>query len=662
MRIIRGLEQISKIKNPVVTIGSFDGVHKAHQKIFQRLNSIARQLDGESVVITFDPHPRQVIYPKDDTLQLITNTEEKLKLLEAQNIDVCLLIPFSVEFSQQAPKEYVEKFLIEKINPKYIIIGYDHRFGLNRTGDFSLLKEYENKGHFELRKIEKLELDEMAISSTKVRNFILEGSIQKANQLLDYSFELNGSVVSGEQIGRELGYPTANLQVDEKNKIIPADGVYASKILLGKTSHNGMLYIGTKPTLSESNSSLKFIEVNILDFDKDIYGEKISVQVLKRIRPDQKFDSAEELKLAIQSDEKNIREYFSKIEEKKLAENLKSRISILNYNGKKWFEQYLSTVFKSSSYPFVVSIIDNASTDSSIEYLNSFSEQVEITPLEKNFGFAEGYNIGLEDVTEKYVVLLNSDVRVTANWLDPILRLMEEDEGIAVVQPKVLSDRDNKYFEHAGAAGGFMDSLAYPFCRGRIFDTCEEDHGQYDDIREIFWASGAAMVVRKSVWDNLGGFDSSFFAHMEEIDFCWRVQRAGYKVYYQSESTVYHYGGGTLDYQNPRKVYLNFRNNLKMLLRNESFGALLWKFPSRLILDGIAGLKFLAEFNFSSFVSVIKAHFAVYGSIFSIISSRKRDSLKVNRNRIAKKKVNRYSGSIIWQYYVRGRKAFSQLK
>ena len=203
MRIIRGLDQITSIKNPVITIGSFDGIHKAHQKIFKRLNSIARQIDGESVVISFDPHPRQIIYPKDKTLQLITTTEEKLKLLEQFGVDVCLLINFSVEFSQQSPKEYIEKFIIEKINPQYVIIGYDHRFGLNRSGDFSMLQEYEKKGHFKLGKIDKLQLDEMTISSTRVRNYILEGDMEQANKLLGYTFELNGTVVSGEKIGRD---------------------------------------------------------------------------------------------------------------------------------------------------------------------------------------------------------------------------------------------------------------------------------------------------------------------------------------------------------------------------------------------------------------------------------------------------------------------------
>jgi riboflavin kinase/FMN adenylyltransferase len=660
MRIIRGLEHISNIKHPVITIGSFDGVHKAHQKIFGRLNSIARQIEGESVVITFDPHPRQIIYPKDNTLQLITTTAEKLKLLEQQGIDVCLLINFSVEFSQQSPKEYIEKFLIEKINPEYIIIGYDHRFGLNRSGDFSLLQSYEKEGHFKLIKLEKLELDEMTISSTKVRNYILSGEIEQANKLLGYTFELNGKVVTGEQIGRELGFPTANLEINEKVKIIPDGGIYAVELVYEGKTYQAMLYIGSKPTVNALDPTSNFIEVNILDFEKDIYGESVTVKVLKKIRNDQKFISTTELKSAIQKDEEAIRQFF-KLNKNSLNTKANIKVSILNYNGKKWLEKYLLSVFESCSRPYILSIVDNASTDDSLSYLNGLNRDLEIIPLEKNFGFAGGYNLGLDSTHEKYIVLLNSDVRVSKDWLDPIIKFMESDDKIAVVQPKILSDRKPEYFEHAGASGGFLDALAYPFCRGRVFNVCEKDEGQYDNAIDVFWASGAAMVVRSDVWHRLGGFDDSFFAHMEEIDFCWRVNRAGYKIKCLPESVVYHYGGGTLDYSDPRKVYLNFRNNLKMILRNESFLKLLWLLPLRFLLDGIAGFKFLLEKNISGFTSIIKAHFAVYFSIGKIIKSRIRDSRKINDIYKGKHKVVRYDGSIVFDFYVNKKDTFNKI-
>lgn len=660
MRIIKGLEHISKIKHPVITIGSFDGIHTAHQKIFSRLKSIARQIDGESVVITFDPHPRQIIYPKDSSLQLITTTEEKLKLLEKQGIDVCLLVDFSVEFSQQSPKEYIEKFLIDKINPEYIIIGYDHRFGLNRSGDYSLLQAYEKAGHFKLKKIDKLELNKMAISSTKVRNSLLSGDIEHANKLLGYTFELNGKVVSGEQIGRELGYPTANLEITEKVKIIPGRGIYAVELSYKGISYQAMLYIGSKPTVNKVDASLDFIEVNILDFDKDIYGETVSIKVLKKIRDDKKFESTAELKTAIQKDEEAIRGFFNG-KKGYLNSNPNLKISILNYNGKSWFEKYLPSVYNSSISPFNLSIIDNASTDDSIQYLNELDEDIEIIPLEKNFGFAQGYNLGLESASEKYIVLLNSDVRVTKNWLDPIILAMEKDKQIAVAQPKILSDRNNQYFEHAGAAGGFLDNLAYPFCRGRVFNVCEKDDGQYNNEINIFWASGAAMVVRSDVWHALGGFDDSFFAHMEEIDFCWRVNKAGYQIKCIPESVVYHYGGGTLDYSDPRKLYLNFRNNLKMILKNENGLKLLWLLPVRLLLDGLAGMKFLFEKNISAVFSIIKAHFAVYSSIGKIFRSRKQDALKIKKAKIGDQRDVRYGGSIVYDFYVNKKDTFNKI-
>jgi len=238
---------------------------------------------------------------------------------------------------------------------------------------------------------------------------------------------------------------------------------------------------------------------------------------------------------------------------------------------------------------------------------------------------------------------------------------MEKDHSVAVAQPKILSDREPSYFEHAGAAGGFLDALGYSFCRGRVFGECEKDAGQYDTDIDIFWASGAAMVVRSDLWHSLGGFDDSFFAHMEEIDFCWRVNRAGYKIKCITESTVYHYGGGTLDYADPRKVYLNFRNNLKMILKNESGLKLFWLFPLRLLLDGLAGIKFLFERNIPAFTSIIKAHFAVYFSIGKIFKTRISNKRDIKATKIGDLVDVRYRGSIVYDYYVNKKNTFNKI-
>jgi len=430
--------------------------------------------------------------------------------------------------------------------------------------------------------------------------------------------------------------------------------IYEEKI------YQAMLYIGSKPTVNKVNATKDFIEVNILDFDKDIYGESVSIKVIKKIRNDKKFDSTSDLSIAIQKDEKAIRGFFNLKANSQISDQ-SIRISILNYNGVSWFRKYLASVYNSSSSPFILSIIDNASTDDSIEYINELDHDIELIPLEKNFGFAQGYNIGLESANDKYIVLLNSDVRVTKNWLDPIIAAMEDDKNIAVAQPKILSDRKPEYFEHAGASGGFIDTLAYPFCRGRVFNRCEKDDGQYNEVADIFWASGAAMVVRSDIWHSLGGFDASFFAHMEEIDFCWRVNRAGYKIKCIPDSVVYHYGGGTLDYSDPRKIYLNFRNNLKMILKNEPGLKLIWLFPTRLLLDGLAGIKFLFEKNIFAMLSVIKAHFSVYFSIWKIINSRRNDLRIIKDLKIGDHKDLRYRGSIVYEFYVNRKDTFNKI-
>ena len=287
-------------------------------------------------------------------------------------------------------------------------------------------------------------------------------------------------------------------------------------------------------------------------------------------------------------------------------------IVILNWNGKNWLEKFLPTVLQYSPEASVY-VIDNASTDDSVSYLNSSFPEVKIIQNEKNFGFAGGYNEGLKKISEPIYCLLNSDVEVTENWIPPILTLFEKDRNIAAIQPKILDYNRKDYFEFAGAGGGLMDNLGFPYCRGRIFENIEKDEGQYNDENEIFWASGCCLFIRAQDFWIENGFDERFFAHQEEIDLCWRLINSGKKIFYTGKSIVYHVGGGTLNKQSPQKTYLNVRNNLSMLVKNLPLSRLLWIFPTRLILDGFAGIYFGIKNGMPHFWALIRAHFGVYG-------------------------------------------------
>ncbi len=286
-------------------------------------------------------------------------------------------------------------------------------------------------------------------------------------------------------------------------------------------------------------------------------------------------------------------------------------IAILNWNGKDWLEKFLPSVVLFSQGAAIY-VIDNDSTDDSVSYLKKKFPTVKIILNQDNLGFAGGYNKGLSGIKENIYCLLNSDVEVTENWLTPILAVFDQDETIAAVQPKILDFKRRNYFEFAGAGGGLIDNLGFPYCRGRIFEKLEEDQGQYNDEFEIFWASGCSFFIRsKDFWDQ-NGFDARFFAHQEEIDLCWRLKNSGKKIFYTGKSTVYHVGGGTLNVQNPRKTFLNVRNNLSMLIKNLPITSLLWIFPTRLILDGFAGLYLSYKNGLPHLSALIRAHFDVY--------------------------------------------------
>ncbi len=664
MNIYHDLNQLPVFKNAVVTIGSFDGVHRGHQKLLEKINHLARDVEGESVVVTFHPHPRLVVYPKDHSLQLITTIDEKIALLKRYGADNVVVVPFSIEFSQQHPDEYIEKFLYEKFKPSYIVIGYDHRFGLNRQGDINYLKACAEKFNFKIVEIEKQEADELAISSTKIRTALQKGDVNAASNLLHHYFTLTGTVVHGERIGTSIGFPTANIEVTSANKLVPPTGIYAVYVWHGGHRFKGMLYIGNRPTVSRLKN--RSIEVNIFDFDKNIYGDKLRLEIVDFIRSDKKFDNLQQLQTQLQLDKEASLKCLSNESPLLMPDGKKETASlavvILNYNGHEHLAQFLPSVLESDYTNMQVYVADNGSEDGSVAYLQSNYPSVRVLQLEENHGFAEGYNMALKQVEADYYAILNSDVEVTEDWINPILELMERDQTVAACQPKILAYNNKQQFEHAGAAGGWLDKWGYPFCRGRIFNNVEKDKGQYDKTQEIFWASGAALFIRAKLFHNIGGFDADYFAHMEEIDLCWRLKKAGYKVMVRPKSVVYHVGGGTLDYENPRKVYLNFRNSLMTLAKNESRGRLLWLLPLRLVLDAFAGVLFLFKGQFKNIQAIVQAHWDFFPKLSQIREKRKSNKELIAKTSIAPPNMTGiYPKSIVWQYYGRRKKKFLDL-
>lgn len=330
---------------------------------------------------------------------------------------------------------------------------------------------------------------------------------------------------------------------------------------------------------------------------------------------------------------------------------MKTAVVILNWNGRALLEQFLPSVVNLSPEATVY-VADNASTDDSLLFLEQNFPQVKIIRNKSNGGFAKGYNDALADLREDVFVLLNSDVEVTPGWLPPLLQEMQKNKDVAAVQPKILNYRKKNFFEYAGAAGGFIDALGYPYCRGRIFETLEEDLGQYNDSREVFWASGACMMVRRSDFFEAGGFDEDFFAHQEEIDLCWRFFNMKKKVKAVGDSLVYHLGGGTLNSMHPRKTFLNFRNSLFTLLKNAPKGQILVLIFLRLILDGLAGMKFIFELKPSHTAAILKAHADFY------LQFRK---MWKKRNNLQKSAKYYHKLSVVWAYYLQGIKTFRRL-
>ncbi len=332
----------------------------------------------------------------------------------------------------------------------------------------------------------------------------------------------------------------------------------------------------------------------------------------------------------------------------------KLSIVILNWNGMNYLKDFLPSVIAHSANASII-VADNNSTDDSVEFVKSHYPEIRIIQNESNGGFAKGYNDALKHVDTEFYLLLNSDIEVTENWLEPLMNAMKS-PLIAGCQPKVLSYKDKNYFEHAGAAGGFLDHNYFPFCRGRIFDKFEEDLGQYDSEIEIFWATGAALLIRSEVFHKLNGFDEDFFAHMEEIDLCWRAKKLGYQFMAIPSSIVYHVGGGALPYSSPRKTYLNFRNSLYMIIKNHPG----WLFPKlfyRMVLDGVACWRFLFKGEFKQLQAVLKAHGSMYRNLSRFLKKRK----AIRATRDNPNPAGLYKGSILWARYFKGITHYSQL-
>ncbi len=313
MKIYKGIEELGAFKNSVVTIGTFDGAHKGHQKILSRLNDIAKETQGESILFTFYPHPRMVVFPENHNLKLLQTIDEKVESLASFGLDNLIIYPFTKEFSRLTAFEFVRDILVEKLKVKTLVIGYDHQFGRNREGDLEFLKETAKIFDFEVEEISAEEVQEVNVSSTKIRQSLNTGNIQRANEFLGRPFLCTGIVVEGKKLGRELGFPTLNIQVNNDHKILPKDGVYGVQVQIEDNHFKGMMNIGQNPTVKYSSDKEKKLEVHIFDFNKEIYGTEVKVFFYKFIRDEKTFSNLEELKSQLIDDEKSVRKYFNTV-------------------------------------------------------------------------------------------------------------------------------------------------------------------------------------------------------------------------------------------------------------------------------------------------------------------------------------------------------------
>lgn len=332
----------------------------------------------------------------------------------------------------------------------------------------------------------------------------------------------------------------------------------------------------------------------------------------------------------------------------------KVAVVILCYNGIEFSKAFLPSLINSKYPNLEIIVADNNSTDGTVEFVKENYPSITIIEIAENEGFAGGYNTALSQVKADYYVLLNQDVEVTDNWIEPIIHVMEADYNLAAAQPKILAQKQKEYFEHAGAAGGFIDFLGYPFCRGRIFDTLEKDENQYDETINCFWASGAATFIKAKAYNSIGGLDVDFFAHMEEIDLCWRLQLAGYTIKCIPASTVYHVGGGVLPYKSSKKAYLNYRNNLIMLHKNLSANRLIAVLTIRFLLDVVSAYRELFRGNFKIYYAIAKAHLHYIRDFFKIHKKRTANLNLIQSIKIGNSNLKSiYKKSIVWKHFIK---------
>jgi len=654
MKVLRlHQDELPQFKSPVITIGAFDGFHLGHREIVNKVCTLAQSQGSDSVLITFDPHPRKILDQDNSQKYLLNSIEEKISLMAESELDYLVLVPFSVEFSQMVAEEYLDNFLIRYFHPDTLVIGFDHRFGMNSEGDVRLLKKYSEQGKFRLIEISRQEMEEDKISSTAIRNYILQNDLQSASRLLGRPYPLHGKVVRGLQVGSQIGYPTANIKPSDPAKLLPNPGVYAALLRKDGKEYNGLLYIGNRPTLGDQLS--QSIEIHIKDFNEEIYNQDVTIDIIEFIRPDEKFENLKTLKEQINRDDQAIAYALERyrILNTNKKKNPVVAVVILNYNGENFIMDFLPSVFENLPPYCQLYIIDNASNDQSMLLVSQKYPEIRRIKLTKNYGFAEGYNKGLSQIDADYFLLINSDVRVSGDWVTPLLKRMQSDPMIMACQPKILSSSNPDQFEYAGAAGGAMDLLGYTFSRGRMMHDVERDLGQYNDARRIFWASGAALMVNSAMFKAMGGFDPDYFAHQEEIDLCWKIQRAGGEIWYEPESKVYHLGGGTLEYSNPRKVFLNFRNNLATIFKNAPIGYLVIILPLRLLLDVMISIRYLISGKFVLTLKVIEAYLISILSTPYLLHKKDLGEQNIEKYRIGPEKLKGVlRGSLFIHYYL----------
>ena len=657
-----GRDAFPEFRNAVVTIGSFDGLHKAHREIIQQVCSLAIAQKGHSVLITFDPHPKSILDPTSSSIKLLTTLEEKIQLLSSTPLDYLVIVPFSFEFSQMMPEEFVENFLIRQFNPSALVVGFDHRFGLNSTGNIGLLRQFEAEGRFRLVVINKKEEGQVKIGSSLIRQAIRSNNFDLVTQQLGRPYSIQGTVVRGKQVGSQIGYPTANIEISNPEKLIPNKGVYAALVCYNERDYNAMLYIGSRPTLGDHLEQT--IEVHIMNFDTYLYGEGLEIKIISFIREDEKFGSVNELLEQIKKDHIRIQQVLHRFHLGYASQKLNPEIAvvILNYNGEQYLREYLPTVFQHHPSNHKLYVIDNASTDESLNYLQYQYPEVRRISLKKNYGFAEGYNKGLAQIDADYFLLLNSDVRVTEDFITPLVRRIQADPMNMAVQPKILSLKEPQKFEYAGAAGGLIDILGYTFAVGRMHEIVEDDEHQYEAPRQIFWSSGAAMLVNAKMFLSIGGFDEDYFAHQEEVDLCWRIQRAGGKIWYEPKARVYHLGGGTLEYHKPGKLFLNFKNNLSTIFKNLPYFYLIFLLPLRFLLDFMISLKYLFSGEFSLSFKVIEAYIISILSTFYLMYKKDHYDTLIEKNRLGPASIQgMLRGSLFFHYYLFGNDRVSKI-